>query len=78
MAKTQKKSWKNSKNKWTYLKVAIKFLTTPGKVFDIAHKKSSSTLREKAIRSELVRRGVLKFENEQTTTPTFDLDNGHI
>lgn len=78
MAEAQKKSWKNSKNKLTYLKVAFKFLTTPGKVFVIAHKKSSSTLREKAIRAELVRRGVLKFENAQTSTPDFDLDNGHI
>lgn len=77
MAENKIKSWRNSSNKWAYLKVAFHFLTTPGKVYEIAHKTRGSNMRERMIRGRLVELGVLKRESNNSQN-NIDLENGHI
>lgn len=62
MGTKTKKSWKKSKNRGIYLKVALQCLTSPSKVYDVAHKNSSSNWHEKMIRQRLVQNGVLRYE----------------
>lgn len=77
MADNNIKSWRNSTNKWAYIKVAFIYFTTPGKVYEIAHKNRASTMRERIIRARLVEMGVLRRDSSNIK-PDIDLDNGHI
>ena len=77
MADSNTKSWKNSANKWAYLKVAIIYFTTPSKVYEIAHKSRGTNMRERLIRGRLVEMGVLRRESSNRRSD-IDLENGHI
>ena len=77
MADSNKKSWRNSSNKWIYLKIAIIYFTTPSKVYEIAHKSRGSNMRERIIRGRLVEMGVLRRDTSSQRAD-FDLENGHI
>lgn len=77
MADNKTKSWKNSANKWAYLKVAIIYFTTPSKVYEIAHKSRGNNMRERLIRGRLVEMGVLRRESSNKRSD-IDLENGHI
>ena len=77
MADSNKKSWRNSSNKWIYLKIAIIYFTTPSKVYEIAHKTRGANMRERAIRGRLVERGVLSRGNSSPNNG-IDLEKGHI
>lgn len=78
MANTKNKSWRNSKYKRAYLKAAFIFLAPPQKIYNIAHKNSSSSMREKMIRARLVEMGVLRMGGKNSGGDNFDLENGHI
>lgn len=77
--KTQKKStsWRDSKYKWKYLKVALLYFTTPTKVYEIAHKVRGSSMRDRIIRGRLVEMGVLSRESSHLKSD-IDLENGHL
>ena len=77
MADNNTKSWKNSANKWAYLKVAIIYFTTPSKVYEIAHKSRGNNMRERIIRGRLVEMGILRRESSNKRSD-IDLENGHI
>lgn len=77
MADEKKKSWKTSANKWKYLKLAILYLTTPSKVYEIAHKSRGASMRERIIRGRLVEMGVLSRDKSNSKSD-IDLENSHI
>ena len=79
MAEPQKKSWRNSPNKWAYIKLAILYFTTPAKVYEIAHKSRGASMRERIIRGRLVEMGILTKEgSSKSSKSSIDLENGHI
>lgn len=71
------KKWYNSSNKWVYLRVAFLSLTTPAKVYELAHKSHSANVREKIIRGRLLEAGVLSNNNSNLNS-NIDLEKGHI
>lgn len=77
MAETEKKSWKDSANKWKYLKLAFMYFTTPSKVYEIAHKSRGATMRERIIRGRLVEMGILSRDKSNVKSD-IDLENSHI
>lgn len=77
MADNATKTWRNSPNKWAYLKLAIIYFTSPSKVYEIAHKSRGVNMRERIIRSRLVEMGILRRDSANQK-PDFDLENGHI
>ena len=77
MSENKQKSWKNSPNKWAYLKIAIIYFTTPAKVYEIAHKSRGTTMRERIIRGRLVEMGILRRDSSNQRSD-IDLENGHI
>lgn len=77
MADSKKKSWRNSSNKWIYLRIAIIYFTTPSKVYEIAHKTRGASMKERAIRGRLVEMGVLSREKSSPNSG-IDLEKGHI
>ncbi len=77
MSDTKQKKWYNSSNRWAYLKVAFLCLTTPGRVYKLAHQSHSVTQREKIIRGHLLDAGVLSNKSEGESTK-IDLEQGHI
>lgn len=79
MSDSKKKSWWNSSNRWAYLKVGFICFASPAKVYEIAHKRSSSNTREKMIRAHLLELGVLRNQvNTKSEHDNIDLENGHI
>lgn len=77
MSEEVKKNWWNSSNRWTYLRIAFLSFTTPSRVYDLAHKSHSATIREKVIRGRLIEAGVLGISNSEESS-NIDLDKGHI
>ena len=77
MSEKKQKTWKNSANKWAYLKIAILYFTTPAKVYEIAHKSRGTTMRERIIRGRLVEMGILRRYSSNRRSD-IDLENGHI
>lgn len=77
MDEQKQKKWYNSSSRWVYLKVAFLCLSTPSKVYELAHKSHSTTPHEKMIRGRLLQAGIL---NTKTTgsSEKIDLENGHI
>ena len=67
MSENKQKTWKNSANKWAYLKIAIIYFTTPAKVYEIAHKSRGTIMRERILRRD--------SSNQKSD---IDLENGHI
>jgi hypothetical protein len=79
MTESKKKSWWNSANRWAYLKVGLIYFTTPNRVYEIAHKRSSANTHERMIRARLLDMGVLRNQNSsQSDSDRIDLNNGHI
>jgi hypothetical protein len=77
MAEEKKKTWYNSSNRWIYLRVAFICLTTPSRVYELAHKSHSANMREKAIRGRLIEAGVMGNSNKDSSS-NIDLEKGHI
>ena len=77
MSENKQKTWKNSANKWAYLKIAILYFTTPAKVYEIAHKSRGTTMRERIIRGRLVEMGILRRDSSNQKSD-IDLENRHI
>lgn len=77
MSEEVKKNWWNSSNRWTYLRIAFLSFTTPSRVYELAHKSHSSTIREKVIRGRLIEAGVLGISNSEESS-NIDLEKGHI
>lgn len=77
MADEKPKTWKNSKYKREYLKVAFLCLCPPSKVYKIAHQSHSNNTRERMIRARLMGYGVLR-NNNQEEAPTINLEEKHI
>lgn len=79
MADNKKKNWWNSANRWAYLKVGLIYFALPGKVYVIAHKRSSSNTRERMIRGRLYELGILRNQvNTESDSDKIDLETGHI
>lgn len=77
MAETTEKTWKSSKYRKVYLKVALMYLTTPSKVYSVAHQSHSNTIRESMIRAKLLQYGVLRPPTHKTQE-NVNLEEKHL
>ena len=77
MANEKSTNWKNSSNKWAYLKLAFIYFTKPSKIYEIAHKSRGANMRERMIRGRMVAMGILRNDSNNKSND-IDLETGHI